>query len=389
MPSNPQQPSSPPQPRCNVSNLLVVTFTEAAASEMKSRIESALRQRLDSTPDDAHVRRQFALLEHIHCSTLHSFCNRLLRQHFHRLGLDPNFRVLDADEASLLRLEIVRDLFSDRYDHEDSAAFHRFIDSFGDGRDGRDDSLMSLVLDTHAMLTSLVDPMTWIDRSLWRISQAATEPLESSEPGLEYITLIRSGLYDLDRDTSAAITALSRMTGFQPYVAHLQYLAQTLSTWTAALDSTGYDALVTAVRDTEFQRLPSIRNSTPGKESASQLVSSVQKQFKEGPLIQALRFSSAEFQTGLRSIAPHAEVFLDLVLDFGRRYRKHKDSLRALDFSDLERFTLRLLSEPRSEIENRKSKIPAPLSSHASSTRNSITSSSTNTRTSTNSRTPS
>jgi len=117
------------KPRCNVNNLLVVTFTEAAAGEMKSRIGQALRQQLQITPEDAHVRRQFALLEHIQCSTIHSFCNRLLRQHFDRLGLDPDFRVLDEDEAALLRLDVVRQVFQERYDRAESEPFHRRIRS--------------------------------------------------------------------------------------------------------------------------------------------------------------------------------------------------------------------------------------------------------------------
>src|SRR5439155_17837525 len=78
-------------PRCSVNQLLVVTFTDAAAMEMKERIETALRHRLEQHRDDAHLKKQLALLDQLNVSTLHSFCARLLRQNFHRLTLDPSF----------------------------------------------------------------------------------------------------------------------------------------------------------------------------------------------------------------------------------------------------------------------------------------------------------
>src|SRR4030095_14846637 len=152
--------------RCHVNQLLVVTFTEAAALEMRTRIEQALRNRLDARPADEHLRRQIALVEHASISTLHSFCARVLRQHFHRAGIDPGFRVLDGDEATLLRLEVARDLFMDRYDGDDGGDFHRFIDAFGDGRD---EALIGKLVATYAMLRSLVDPNQWLKRSAVRI----------------------------------------------------------------------------------------------------------------------------------------------------------------------------------------------------------------------------
>src|SRR5579875_528100 len=77
--------------RCNIDELLVVTFTEAAAAEMKGRIASALAQRAAATPNDPHILHQLALVDAAQVGTLHGFCNRLLKQYFHRLGVDPGF----------------------------------------------------------------------------------------------------------------------------------------------------------------------------------------------------------------------------------------------------------------------------------------------------------
>src|SRR5438552_8883743 len=110
-----------PKPHCDVDELLVVTFTEAAAAEMKSRIERALRDRI-ARSNDGRLARQLALIDRAQVSTLHGFCARLIRQHFHLLDLDPGFIVIDADEASLLRTEVARELFDERHEAKDPAA---------------------------------------------------------------------------------------------------------------------------------------------------------------------------------------------------------------------------------------------------------------------------
>src|SRR4051794_34670762 len=124
-----------PEPyRCDVDELLVVTFTEAAATEMKSRITKALRARAARDPN-GRAAQQLKLVDAAQVSTLHSFCSRVLRQHFHRVGLDPGFTLLDPEEAKLLRTEVPRELFEHRYELDDSGAFQRFVDAYGDGDD--------------------------------------------------------------------------------------------------------------------------------------------------------------------------------------------------------------------------------------------------------------
>src|SRR5438045_9752490 len=117
--------------------MLVVTFTEAAAAEMKSRIEGSLRERVEKG-ETPRLRRQLALIERANVSTLHGFCARLIRRHFHLLDLDPSFIVIDGDEAALLRLEVARAMFAHRYEDPDKAdSFQHFVDAYADGNDER------------------------------------------------------------------------------------------------------------------------------------------------------------------------------------------------------------------------------------------------------------
>src|SRR5688572_16045873 len=157
-----------PPHRCEVTELLVVTFTEAAAAEMRSRIAGALYKRYQRSAD-ARLAHQLALIDRAQISTIHGFCSRILRQHFHLLGIDPNFDMLSEEEGTLLRGEIARQLFAHHYEHDDSEAFARLIDRYGNGRD---EALRDRVIRIHALLGSLVDPKGWIAKSRQRLSDA-------------------------------------------------------------------------------------------------------------------------------------------------------------------------------------------------------------------------
>src|SRR3954469_6205266 len=195
------------KPRCNVNQLLVVTFTEAAALEMKSRIEAALRERLSRESSNAHLQRQLSLIDHANISTLHGFCARIIRQNFHRLGIDPAFSVMDGDEAALLRLEVARDLFMESYDRADATAFRQFIDDFGEGKD---ESLIQLLVHTYELIRSLVDPQEWLKKAQSRISDAIIRPLQESELGKEYLSMIETRLRDLQQEIKVAGISIAK-----------------------------------------------------------------------------------------------------------------------------------------------------------------------------------
>ena len=332
-------------PPCGVDELLVVTFTENAAAEMKSRIEHALRQRFAARPS-AHLARQLAIIEHAQVSTLHGFCSRILRQQFHLLGLDPSFIILDGDEAGLLRSEIAQELFLDRYERDESGEFHRLIDSYGDGDDQR---LIQKVIRTHETLCSVIDPAAWRRHARLRIVRAIDLPLESSELGKELIAMVGGRLANLRDRCASAIDGITRMGGFPKYVDQLRELSAVLGEWDSILRTSGLDALSEAIGDLQLPALPRMPSNTPGKELAQARIDSVKKELKDGPLLETLRFSSSEWREGLRQILPCADVFLGLVQEFSERYAKAKSAARSLDFADLERFTLQVLRDTTSD----------------------------------------
>lgn len=326
--------------RCHVNQLLVVTFTEAAAAEMKTRIEQAIRARAAGS-DDPHLLRQLKVVEHAQVSTLHSFCQRLIRQHFHKVDLDPDFVILDGDEALLLRDDVVRQLFADRYESA-QPAFQAFIDAYGAGQD---DQLMQQVVRTHELLCSLVQPEQWLATARSQIAQAAELPLEQSDLGKTFLVTIRQRLRGVVDEAAAAIGEMPATAG--KYVDYLNTLGGIAENWLTTLESNGYDAMAEAVRSLEkFPPLPTVK----GEGAAKVLVQRVQGMLKDDALRHNLRYSSDDWRKTMAAIQPHADVFLSLVEDFGEQYRQAKRAARGIDFSDLERIALDLLCEDRATL---------------------------------------
>ena len=144
----------------DLDKLLVVTFTEAAAKEMKKRLHSALRAAALKDPDDTHIENQTLLLSRANISTIHSFCLKTLRMYFSEAGIDPLFRVADKNEIELLKADVLRELFEELYARENKEVFLELVEAFGDKV--FDDSLQALVLKLYGFSQSHPSPENWL-----------------------------------------------------------------------------------------------------------------------------------------------------------------------------------------------------------------------------------
>ncbi|HHY90883.1 MAG TPA: UvrD-helicase domain-containing protein, partial [Clostridiales bacterium] len=128
----------------DVDRLLIVTFTNAAAGEMRERIGATLLEELEKKGEnEEYVRKQLNLLSHATISTLHSFCMEIVRRHFHLIDIDPNFRIADETEIAILKLEALEEVFEQKYKEADEA-FFELVERFGGNRE--DIPLQELVL---------------------------------------------------------------------------------------------------------------------------------------------------------------------------------------------------------------------------------------------------
>jgi ATP-dependent helicase/nuclease subunit A len=332
---------------CDVNRLLVVTFTKSAAAEMKSRIRQALLDRQQKRPNDTRLKRQIALVEQAHVSTVHGFCARLLRQNFHFVGLDPAFETLDDDEAVLLRREVANDLFQRRYETDKDGRFQGLVDSYGKG-DGGDSLLIDEVIDAHALLQSLANPDQWIARVRGELADAAAKPIDQSKLGNDFLKLVAQQLQAFGRQCADAISALVALGPvYSGYVQQVKDLEAVAGHWQTVLNKHGLDMLISEFTDfiAAIPQAPRVASDAPNKALAQSLLASAKDAIKKGPLKELLAFNSAQWQAGMPQTLPSAEMFLSLVEEFGEVYARAKRSERAVDFSDLERLTLKVLTE--------------------------------------------
>ena len=149
---------------CEVDELLIVTFTNAAAQEMRARIQIALMKRLESELDSdnqARLERQMILLSGAQISTFHSFCQSVLRRNFSQIDLDPKFRPGDTNELEILKREVLEELFEENYSGG-GEAFKKFTDEFGGNVRG-DEQIHDMILDLHSFALSMPNPDAWLD----------------------------------------------------------------------------------------------------------------------------------------------------------------------------------------------------------------------------------
>ena len=145
--------------------MLVVTFTNAAASEMRERIAQALDKAMEMEPNSNRLQRQLLLLPKAGITTIHSFCIDALKNNYHKLDLAPDFRIADETESFLLKIEATDELFEMQYE-EGSDGFYRLLDSYSGNKD--DNKLKEMVLEIY----NFVQSTPWPDKWLAEMSQA-------------------------------------------------------------------------------------------------------------------------------------------------------------------------------------------------------------------------
>ena len=326
--------------------LLVVTFTNAAAAEMRERIGRALAAEIDKHPAARRLHRQMALLSRASISTIHSFCLDLLRQHFYRLDLDPSFRVADETECALLQAETMEDLFEQRYAAEDNHLFTTLVDCYGGKRD--DSSLQEMVLGAYNFARSTADPVSWLKGlpAAYRLEEGCAfdqlpwcDVLKKSL--VNELTVIISVL-------SQAISLALKPDGPQVYLANLE---EDRGMFTGLLQrctaGAAWSELYELFQCLTFARLQSCRKNEADRQLAEQVRKLRDGVKKKAAVIQREYFSSTPERicADLSKLYPLAQELADLVINFAAAYQQAKTARGVVDFGDLEQYSLQVLSE--------------------------------------------
>ena len=325
-----------PKAPVDLERILVVTFTEEAADEMRRRIRSAIQERLAQDAPNPRLARQLAFLERAQISTIHAFCLRLLRENFHRVGLDPQAETLEEEEARLLTLETLDAVFEERYGAQGEAgrAFADLAERYG-GPQG-DRALRAAVLSLHEMLETVLDPDQWLEKA----TRAYREPDSWLEAWRARLAM------EIESLLSAFRSALRQLADSRMPQNYLEIVREDTSRLEAILKdlrSAPLDEAFEGFAGWELGNLPAGRQ-TPEQKSASAAFRAARDRLKKMlPLASAFQPEAA--RASAARLAPHAEALCALAADFRSAYAEAKSRQGVLDFHDLERFALRLLRD--------------------------------------------
>ena len=340
----------------DIDRLLIVTFTNAAAAEMRERIAAGIAARLEADPGNEHIQKQSALLHNAQITTIDSFSLFLIRNHFNEIGLDPDFRVADEGEIKLLQQEVLAQLLEDAYagnfvpeealtsrtvpEMEALEQFHACVEYFCPG--GRESVLEQHILNLSRYAGSFPWPAEWLEERKNDYAAGDMEALVCSDYG-QYLTErvnrtvegcleklqevkrlceLPDGPYMYGELTDAEIEQLERLTDCK----NLEEQAAKIPAVTfARLPSKKDDS----VDPTKRELAKAIRNSV--KDTLSDLSES----YFKTPLELAVEQGKA-CREPLR-------ILLDLVLEFDRRLLAAKQERHLIDFSDMEHYALQIL----------------------------------------------
>ena len=322
----------------DLDRFLLITYTRAAAAELRSRIQDALSRALDREPGSLRLRRQLTLVNRASIGTIHSFCGSVLRKHAVLCALRPDFRQLETDEEAVIRGEVLDALLEERYG-EMAPDFSLLADSLGSGMD--DSALKQAVLRTFEQVQSHPDPEAWL-RAQWEAPVPAGDAAETPWGALLMASARRRGEFWL-RQLRAAREKLRAEPRLEAgYGPALEGAAGSVQAFLTALEE-GWDA----ARDAGSIVYPPLRGPRgmgdhPLALEIKALWDRCKKRMKQVTAL--FEDPSAAHSEDFRAVRPVTDALFRLTADFSRAYGEEKRRRNVLDFSDLEHLTLRLLT---------------------------------------------
>lgn len=321
----------------NIDELLVVTFTNAAASEMRARILDAIYEYLDEHPEDVKMREQIVKMAKANICTIHSFCLDVIRNHFYEIGISPNIRIGNQSEMELLKRQVLEDLFEEKYESEDKE-FLLLIDTYASYKG--DDNLKELILNIIRNISSNPFPEEWLqnaveefnikedigfEKTKWGniICDEITQEIEMCILELENIKKELAKFYELDKFKITIENDISR----------LEDLKESVNVWDNAVEKANTMKWETWPRDKVEMSLKDI-----AKEKRDQVKKKLSKVIGK-----FFTSNSKEIEKDIQDMYPKIVALQNIILEFNEKFAKEKLEKNVMDFHDIEHFALKIL----------------------------------------------
>lgn len=328
----------------DIDRILVVTFTKAAAAEMRERVSQALETKLADCPDDDNLIRQSALIHNAMITTIDSFCLFVVRNHFNDIGIEPNFRIADEGERKLLEQDVLEQVFEQFYEKKDEK-FLQLIDAYSGKRN--DAAVKEMVMQIYRMSLSSPWPAEWIEQLLHMYKGKNEEELENTALFKELICTTRSMVDDIYRQVDFAKSLCCDPNGPQKYQ---ETILDDLEKLEKACKLQTYQEFCDFFRTLQYKNFASIRNYT-GDVQKKDAVKSIRDNMKKqmDGLKSKFSMNLTQLSEQIERVRPYAESLIELSTYYLKQMELAKRKKRIVDFSDMEHFALNILVDEKTK----------------------------------------
>ena len=323
----------------DINKLLVVTFTNAAASEMRERVLDAIYKKLDGNPNDEKLLRQITLLNKASICTIDSFCLEVVRNNFYELeNIAPNFRIADTTEIGLLKQEVIEDIFEKKYENEDED-FSKLIHTYTSYRD--DTPLKDLILKIYNYIQSNPFPEKWLNEKveMFNIGNNLEDDFSTTQWGKVLLKEMDDELVDGISFLKSAAKILEINPDLEKFsqtirndIDMLNVLKNNLNSWDKAYEIN---------TNLKFVTWPRNKVDSLEKDEAKSIRDSVKENLKV--LDNILVCDSRTANQDIFDMYSILVKLKDIILEFGEEFSKRKREKNIVDFQDVEHFALKIL----------------------------------------------
>ena len=344
---------------CSAEDLLIVTFTRAATAQMREKIGAAILKRLSEDPTDRHLRRQYMLLPFAKICTIDSFCNDLVRENFHALGISPDYSLLDNETAVIMKNDVCEAMLERAYEEDSDGSFSELSDMMSSG--SSDEDFAKLIIKMYDISTAYPFPDLWLDSLIEEYSQP---DINKSRWG----GIIKKYVCDmLDYCVSSSNDMMTAMES-DPIVADAYGAAvqSDINMYAELREKVNrdWDEALEAFNTVKYMGLGRVPK---GYESETKnAVMTARKKLKDllKKVPNIMCVSSGEHSEDVRLLRDPVTKLIELVKQFGREYSAEKDKMNSADFSDILHRALNLLAVSDGSGGYIKTDLARELSSH-------------------------
>ena len=321
----------------DIDKILIVTFTNAAASEMRAKILDAIYKKIEENPNNTHLQRQITLLAKSNISTIHAFCLEVIKNNFYEIDVSPNFKIADTTELEIMRQEVLEDLFEEKYENYDKD-FLELINTYTTYKS--DDTLKELILKIYKYIQSFPFPQKWLEESTNKFLIEKNISFEKTTWGEVLFELAKEEINDAIIILKEQLEKIKYEEDFNKF---LITISEDIRKLEMIYNSSTWDELYINLTNFKFDQWPRDKKAEETlREEIKQERDKIKKSINN--IIEKIIIcNSEEAIQEMKEVFPIAEKMKNIIIEFSEKFSIAKKEKNIIDFNDIEHFALKIL----------------------------------------------